>query len=83
VQSRYVPGDTFQAFAQVLVGTNIHGLITRPSVGVNLGLSDRFALYGQVGGAVSLEKLGVYPKRFSFRSTTIGVGVSYRFSLPQ
>ncbi|RQP21424.1 porin family protein [Piscinibacter terrae] len=83
VQSRYSPGDTFQTFAQVLVGTNIHGLIARPSVGVNLGLSDRFALYGQVGGAVSLDSLGVYPKKYKFRSTSIGVGVSYRFSLPQ
>lgn len=83
LQSRYSPGDTFQTFAQVLVGTNIHGLITRPSVGVNVGLSDRFALYGQVGGAASLDKLGVYPKRQKFKSTSIGVGVSYRFSLPQ
>ncbi len=82
VQNKYYSGDLFQIFAQLLVGTNIHGIILKPALGVNLGLSDRFAVYGQVGNTLSLDNLGVYPKQYRFRSTSVGLGLSYRFSLP-
>jgi hypothetical protein len=82
VQSKYTANDAFQTFAQVLVGTNIHGIIVKPAVGVNYGLSDGLAIYGQVGSTVSLDSLGLYPKQYKFRSTSVGLGLSYRFSLP-
>lgn len=82
VQNRYSPGSSFQTFAQLLVGTNIHGLIAKPAIGVNLGLSDRFALYGQIGSTLSLDTLGLYPKKYKFRATSVGLGLTYRFSLP-
>jgi hypothetical protein len=81
VQNKYSPDDAFQAFAQLLVGTNIRGLIMKPAVGVNCGLSDGLAIYGQLGGTVSLDSLGLYPKQYRFRSTSLGLGLSYRFSL--
>jgi hypothetical protein len=81
LQSTYTADDTFQTFAQLLVGTNIHGLIMKPAVGVNHGLSDGLAIYGQLGGTVSLDRLGLYPKQYRFRSTSLGLGLSYRFSL--
>ena len=74
--------DSFQTFAQVLVGTNVDGLIVKPAVGVNVALSERFALYGQLGAISSLDKLGLAPKEKRLRALTVGLGLSYRFSLP-
>ena len=82
VQSKYSKNESFQTFAQMLVGTNIHGLIIKPAVGINFGLSDRMAIYGQVGNTLSLDSLGLYPKKYRFRSTSVGLGMSYRFSVP-
>jgi hypothetical protein len=83
VQSKYSADTPFQTFAQMLIGTNIHGIIVKPAVGANWGLSDRLAIYGQAGGTISLDKLGLYPKQYRFRSTSLGLGLSYRFSLLQ
>lgn len=81
VQSKYVANKAFQTFAQLLVGTNVHGIIAKPAVGANLSLSDRLAIYGQVGGTVSLDRLGLYPKQYKSKSISVGLGLSYRFSL--
>ncbi len=82
LQSKYSADNPFQTFAQLLIGTNIHGVIVKPAVGMNVGLSDRLAIYGQVGSTLSLDNLGVYPKQYRFRSTSLGLGLSYRYSLP-
>ena len=82
LQSKYAASDPVQTFAQLLIGTNIHGIIVKPAVGVNVGLSDRLAVYGQLGSTVSLDNLGLYPKQYRFRSTSVGLGLSYRYSLP-
>ena len=82
VQNKYAPRDLVQTFAQLLVGTNVHGLIVKPMAGLNLRLSDRLAIYGQVGSTLSLDTLGLYPKEKRFRSTSVGIGLTYRFSLP-
>ena len=81
-QNKYTPNDSFQTFAQLLIGTNVHGIIVKPALGVNFGLSDRLAVYGQVGSTLSLDNVGLYPKQRRFRSTSVGLGLSYRFSLP-
>ncbi len=83
LQSKYSADEPFQTFAQLLIGTNIHGIIVKPAVGVNLSLSDRLAIYGQVGSTLSLDNVGLYPKQYRFRSTSVGLGLSYRFSLLQ
>ena len=82
VQNKYSSNDSLQTFAQLLIGTNVHGLIAKPSVGLNVGLSDRLAIYGQVASTVSLHRLGLAPKRNKFNSTSVSLGLSYRFSLP-
>jgi hypothetical protein len=82
VQTRSGPQDRLQGFAQVLVGTNVHGLIVKPSVGLNLAVSDRLALYAQVGATRSLDGVARYPDRYRMRTLTAGLGVSYRWSLP-
>lgn len=82
VQSKYVRGDTFQTFAQLLVGPNVHGFVAKPALGLNLGLSDRLAIDGQVSRTLSLEDLGLSPKQKKFRATSVGLGLTYRFSRP-
>lgn len=82
VQSKYSPDDSFQPYAQLLVGTNVDGGIIKPAVGFNFALSERFAVYGQLGAVSSLEKLGLAPKDRPFRAATVALGLSYRFSLP-
>ena len=75
VQNKYSMGDRFRFFGQVLVGTNVHGLIVKPGVGLNYGLSDHLALYGAVG-----QTIGVTKDKFS--AAYAGLGVTYRFSVP-
>jgi hypothetical protein len=81
VQNKYSADDAFQTFAQLLVGTNIHGIIMKPAMGVNYGLNDGLAIYAQAGSTLSLDSVGLYPKKYRFRSTSVGLGLSYRFSL--
>src|ERR1700690_591143 len=41
VQNKYSKDSRFQLFGQLLVGTNSHGLVLKPGIGLNLGLSDQ------------------------------------------
>ena len=76
VQNKYTEGNRFQFFGQLLVGTNVHGPVLKTGVGMNVGLSDRLALYGVAG-----QTLGP-AKDKKFRSDYLGLGLSYRFSVP-
>ncbi|HEY4079696.1 MAG TPA: hypothetical protein VGM81_03295 [Burkholderiaceae bacterium] len=82
IQSRYSPDHGLQAFAQLLAGINIHGLVLKPAVGLNWGLSDRLALYAQAGKTFSVNEAHLYPRQYAFSATSVGLGLSYRFSLP-
>lgn len=73
VQSRHQKDDRFRWFGQLLVGTNVHGPVLKTGVGMNLGLGDRLALYGVAGQTFGKDK---------FRSDYLGLGLTYRFSLP-
>lgn len=73
VQSRFDEGDRVRWFGQVMVGTNVHGAILKTGVGVNIGLSERLALYATAGQTFGKDK---------FRADQVGLGLSYRFSLP-
>ena len=69
-------------FAQLVAGINVHGVITKPAIGVNYAFSDRLALYAQVGKTYSVNVAHLYPERYRFDTTNVGLGLTYRFSLP-
>lgn len=78
LQSRHRRGDRVQVFGQFLVGANPHGAVYKTGVGLNVSLSDRWALYGMAGQTFS----GWGAKKDVYRSNQLGLGLSYRFSVP-
>lgn len=78
------PGASCQAFAQVLVGANLFGFIAKPEVGLLWGLSPQAAVRLSAGRTLPLDaaRSAEYPDNHRFSSTTVGLGLSYRFSLP-
>jgi len=81
VQSKYIQSNKFQNFLQLLIGTNVNGIIFKPSIATNYSLSDRYALYAQLGYTTSVEVGSLYRKNQSMRAYNLGIGVTYRFSL--
>ena len=77
LQSKYDRDNPLQFFGQLLVGTNPHGPIVKPGIGMNYGLSDRLAIYATAGATVAVAS-----NKTNFRSDNIGLGLTYRFSLP-
>ena len=78
-----------QGYAQLMYGLNDVGVdpahevgaLLYPAVGVSYHLNDRLSLYGQLGAAVSLgQYVGSHTNRFE--NYSVGLGVTYRFSLP-
>ncbi len=82
IQSKFSTSNRFQSFFQLLVGANVLGVVLKPSIGVDYGLSDHLALYGQFGKVITLKKTSPYPGDQRFSSYAIGFGLTYRFSLP-
>ncbi len=76
VQNKYYENNRFQLFGQFLVGTNVHGQILKTGVGMNYGVSDRLAIYALVGQTFSIDK------EKEFKSDYVGLGMTYRFSVP-
>jgi len=88
-QSNAYFSGRLQGYAQLLVGLNDVGVdpahevgaLLYPAVGFSYHMNDRLSLYGQLGTAVSLgQYMGTHTN--SFENYSIGLGVSYRFSLP-
>ena len=77
LQNRYARGDRFQFFGQLLGGTNVHGLILKPGVGLNYSLSDQLAIHASSG-----KTMATTSDNGNFRSTYLGLGLTYRFSVP-
>lgn len=77
VQTMVTEDNRFQFFGQLLAGTNAHGPVLKPGIGMNLGLSDRLAIYASAG-----KTLATSSKDVNFRSDYIGLGMTYRFSVP-
>lgn len=75
VQSKFYEGDRLQLFGHFLLGTNVHGSIIKTGAGVNYGWSDRLAIYGVAGQTVGIDKI-------KFNSDYLGLGLTYRFSVP-
>ncbi len=81
IQSKFSPTNRFQGFFQILVGANANGIILKPSVGLNCSLSDHYAIYGQIGKTVPLNKDKRAPVNLQLNAYNIGLGLTYRFSL--
>lgn len=82
IQNKFATTNRFQKFFQVLVGTNINNFVLKTAVGVNYSLTDNLALYGQLGKTISLNKWTQYAYDMRVNSDTLGLGLTYRFSLP-
>jgi hypothetical protein len=66
----------------MLLGTNVNGPLAKPGIGFNVELSDQLAIYAMAGGTFSLNNSSQHPNQ-QFKSPTIGLGLTYRFSLPR
>jgi len=77
VQTPYTKDSRFQFFAQLLAGTNAHGPVLKPGIGINFGLSERLAIHASAGTTHSVSS-----KYVSFKSDSVGLGITYRFSVP-
>jgi len=80
VQNKYLKSTQFQNFFQVLLGTNVYGLIIKPSISTNYTLNDRYALYAQLGYTKSIDYGGLYREEEPMSAYSVGLGVTYRFS---
>jgi len=89
-QSRYLESEKLQGFAQIMVGMNDVGVnaqedvgpLLNASIGLNYSLSKQLAIYAQIGKTVSVNKYIKSNYNNYFRNTSIGLGITYRFSLP-
>ncbi|WP_133239587.1 hypothetical protein [Pararhodobacter aggregans] len=89
-QTRPFAGGRLQGYAQVLYGLNDVGVdparevgaLLYPSIGVNYYLNERVSIYGQLGATISLGRYMNASMTNSWRNTSIGLGMTYRFSLP-
>jgi hypothetical protein len=77
LQTSTAQGQRLQAFGQLMLGTNVHGLGGKASAGVRWGLGDGAALSLAAGHFVARSAAG---NRFSANSITLGF--DYRFSMP-
>ena len=82
IQNKFSTTNDFQSFFQILIGADGYGIVLKPSVGLNYSLSDTLALYGQFAKTISLNKMNLYPENKRLSSYSIGLGLTYRFSLP-
>ncbi|MCB1406621.1 MAG: hypothetical protein KDK01_10270 [Rhodobacteraceae bacterium] len=86
--NRYASGR-LQGYAQLMYGLNDVGVdpahevgaLLYPAVGFNYYVNERVSVYGQLGAAISMgQHLGTHTN--TFENYSIGLGMSYRFSLP-
>lgn len=77
LQTMAAPTDRWQAYAQGLVGANVHGRTTKLSAGVRWLLDERLSL--SVGGGQVWAR-GRTGGRFT--ADNVSLGLDYRFSVP-
>ena len=77
LQSRAERGDRWQAFGQLMAGTNVHGLAAKGSVGIRYLLNDSVALSINAGHIVAKSASGN-----RFVANSLGFGLDYGFSIP-
>lgn len=65
------------SYAQLTIGTNTR-LLLRPALGLSYTLNDKLALYGQIAQTMSLD---TYSNGKRYSDNSLGIGLSYRFSV--
>jgi len=85
IQSQFDADDSFQNFIQVLVGPYGHGIMLKPSIGTFYSLSDSYAIYAQYSKVIPLSNFTPKGngKNLAIKADAFGLGVTYRFSLPE
>jgi len=73
VQNKYTTGDPFQFFGEIHIGANVQGGIARAALGLDYALTEGFALRASVGQTLGQD---------GFKATSILLGLTSRFSLP-
>ncbi|RTL41250.1 MAG: hypothetical protein EKK53_14125 [Burkholderiales bacterium] len=71
------PGEHWQAWAQGLVGANVHGRTTKLAAGLRWLMDERLALSAGVGRVQARGSSGG-----RFEADNLSFGLDYRFSLP-
>lgn len=77
LQTLAAPGDRWQAYAQGLVGANVHGRTAKVSAGLRWLLDERLAVNAGVGRVSARSSSGG-----RFEADNVSLGLDYRFSVP-
>jgi len=77
LQTRLETGERWQAFAQALVGANVHGRTVKGSAGLRWLLDERLALNASMGRLTARSRGGG-----RFEANHVSLGLDYRFSVP-
>jgi hypothetical protein len=78
------PSDNkFHHFAQISIGPYVHGIMMKPSIGTNFSLNDKYALYARLSRVIPLIDSSPFGKKLPLKADSIGLGFTYRFSLPE
>ena len=72
VQTRYSKDDAFQFFSELQIGANVEGAMLRPSIGLDYSFNEDLAFHTSLGFTLGSQ---------AFRSTSIELGLTRRFSL--
>ncbi len=76
VQSGSGANERLQAFAELMAGTNVHGLAVKAGAGLRVGLGDSLALRVSAGHIQARSAAGN-----RFRAHSVSLGLDYAFSL--
>jgi len=77
VQTLATRGDRLQGFAELMAGTNVHGLAVKVGLGLRYHLNERIALRAMAG---HIEARSAARNRYSAES--VSLGFDYLFSMP-
>lgn len=77
VQTLAARGDRLQGFAELMAGTNVHGLAVKAGLGLRYHLNERIALRAMAG---HIEARSAARNRYS--ADSVGLGFDYLFSMP-
>ena len=77
VQTLALPGERWQAYAQGLVGANVHGKTAKLAAGLRWLLDERLSLSAGAGRVWARSSSGG-----RFEADNVSVGLDYRFSVP-
>lgn len=77
VQTLAAPGERLQGFAELMAGTNVHGLALKAGAGLRWHVDERVALRAMAGHIQARSKAGN-----RYVANSLSIGFDYLFSLP-